>query len=128
VWLLREGSVLAQRLIEPDDHRESYLAMELIAAEVNRLGADEMIVSSEAWEAEIVAKDDPRVGLRATEREDRRESFLTYVIQRGGRAETWRSAITRAEDDVQLGDIEHLEAGTPPLVRPVIEAWAEWDS
>lgn len=124
--LLRKGFVLAQRLINPGDHRESYLAMETIAAEVNRLGADELIVSGEVWEADVVAKGDPRTVVRASEWDDRRESFLTYAIQRSGRAEGWRSVITRMDDDIQLGDVESLEEGIPPLVRPVIEAWAEW--
>lgn len=109
----------------PPDQRLS-LAIEAIAADVNRLGADELIVSGEIWEAEVVANDDPRAVVRASECDDRRESFLTYAIQRSGRAEGWRSVITRMDDDIHLGDVESLEEGIPPLVRPVIEAWAEW--
>jgi hypothetical protein len=100
--------------------------MDRIASEVNQHGADELILSTEAWEAEAVGKDDPRASLRATEREDRRESFLTHVVERGGRSQTWRSLITRTEDAVRLGDVEDLGNGIPTSFRPIIEAWAEW--
>ncbi len=126
-WLLRDGDVIRQRLMQPEDHREQYLAMEFLALEATKLGADAMILSAEAWEAHAVAPDDPRAQLRATEREDRRESFLTHVVQRDGRNRTWRSIIRRSQDGaVELAEVEALAEGIPPLMRPVIEAWAEW--
>jgi hypothetical protein len=127
VWLLRGRSIVGHFILEPEDHRDAYLGMERVAADVNRLGADALIVSSEVWEALVVDEDDPRANMRATEREDRRESFLTYLVQRDGTTETWRSGISRSEtNEVTLSDAERAQTPTPTLVRPVLEAWAEW--
>jgi hypothetical protein len=127
VWLLRGRSIVGQLTLEPGDHREAYLGMDRVASEVNRLGADALIVSTEVWEALMVEEDDPRAKMRATEREDRREAFLTYLVQRDGTTHAWRSSISRSDtNEVTLGDAERIERRTPPLVRPVLEAWAEW--
>jgi hypothetical protein len=128
-WLVRDRDVIRQLLIQPGDFREQYLAMELVASEVTKLGADALIVTSEAWEAPAVSRDDPRARLRATEREDRRESIVTYAVQRDGQQQSWRSVFRRSpEGDIVLSDMEPLAEDVPPLVRPVIEAWAEWTS
>jgi len=127
VWLLCGRSIVGHFILEPGDHREAYLGMDRVAAEVNRLGADALIVSTEVWEALMVEEDDPRAGMRATERKDRREAFLTYLVQREGTTQTWRSSISRSDtNDVTLGDAERVQRPTPPVVRPVLEAWAEW--
>jgi hypothetical protein len=126
-WLLRDGSVVGQLWLQPDDQRGKYLVMDTVAAEATRLGANALILSSEAWEAKAVEVDDPRADMRATEREDRHESFVTHAIERGGRSQTWRSIIQRTERGVQLSVQEELEGAVPPLMRPLIDAWAEWD-
>jgi hypothetical protein len=127
-WLFRDGKALGQNLLEPKDQREKYLMMDVIASEATKLGANELILSAEAWEAAPVDANDPRAELRAAEREDRRESFLTHVAQRNGRSLTLRSIITRGPEGVELAAAEELAEATPPLVRPLLEAWAEWPS
>jgi hypothetical protein len=126
-WLLRDGSVVGQLWLQPEDQRGKYLVMDTVATEATRLGANALILSSEAWEAIAVEADDPRADMRATEREDRHESFVTHVVERGGRSQTWRSIIQRTEQGVQLSVQEELEGAVPPLMRPLIDAWAEWD-
>ena len=127
-WLFRDGEPLTQLRLEPEDQRGKYLIMDAVASEARRLGANELILSAEAWEAPAVDRDDARAGMRATEREDRTEAFLTHVITRDGRSLTVRSGIQRSDrGEVKLEDPEDVD-GVPPLMDPLLDAWAEWPS
>jgi hypothetical protein len=84
-WLMRDGQVLSQLVLVAHDQRELYLTMESLAAEARQLGADQLIVNAEGWEARRLAPDNPRYVLRPEDREDRREVLLTHALQRAGR-------------------------------------------
>lgn len=127
VWLLRDGEYLSQIQLEPEDQREKYLVLDAVASEVRKLGANELILSSEAWEAPPVSRDDPRGAMRAAERDDRTESFLTHAATQNGQCLTLRSRIERTEGGVKLAPPEEIDE-IPPLMRPVFEIWAEWSS
>src|SRR5204863_450349 len=81
------------------DERAKYLMGERLAAEVERLGADQLIFCGEVWETplEEVGSEEPQ----------RREAFLTYALSRGGQPRCWRSEIHRdADDAITLGPSE----------------------
>ncbi|MGH2946050.1 MAG: hypothetical protein ACRDPC_07300 [Solirubrobacteraceae bacterium] len=125
-WLLRDGRVLSQQTLWPRDQREKYLVMERLAAEATRLGANELIITAEAWEAPYFERDDPRHDLRAVEREDRTETLLTHAVRRDGQARTWSSRMHREAESLRLDEVIEVEGYIPPLLRPLIDAWAEW--
>jgi hypothetical protein len=62
----------------PRDQREKYLAIANLAEEMDRLGANELVFTTESWEASAVGPDDERAKLRPGEREDRTELMVTY--------------------------------------------------
>jgi hypothetical protein len=127
-WLFRDGEPLTQLRLEPEDQRGKYLVMDAVASEAQKLGANELILSAEAWEAPAVDRDDARANMRATERDDRTEAFLTHLVTQDGRSLTLRSRIERSDSgEVELADPEDVD-DVPPLMRPLLEAWAEWPS
>jgi hypothetical protein len=124
-WLFRDGEPRSQQTLWPEDARDKYLMMERLAAEATRLGANELILTAGAWEATIVSADDSQARLRAGEREDRSEALITHALRRDGDCRTWRSVMTRTESGLELKDPE-VETYVPPLMQPMIDAWAEW--
>ena len=124
-WLFRDGEPSSQQTLWPEDARDKYLMMERLAAEATRLGANELIITAEAWEATITGADDPQAHLRAGERQDRSEALITHALRRGGDSKTWRSVMTRTESGLRLEDSQ-VEGYVPPLLKPMIDAWAEW--
>jgi hypothetical protein len=59
-WILKGGHPLRQVAMRPEDQREKYLAIASLAEEVDRLGANELVFTTEAWEALAVGPDDER--------------------------------------------------------------------
>ena|GEM_PF-1621278 len=127
-WLLRDGRALRQISLHPEDQREKYLGIENVAEEVERLGANEVIFATEAWEAEAVERGDSRAKLRASERDDRVEAFLTYALKRGEKTQLWRSRVNRAESgEVELGEVIAVETD-PGFLAAVKRVWDGWPS
>jgi hypothetical protein len=124
--LLRDGKALRLLSLEPRDQREKYLTMDAIASEATRLGANELILSAEAWEAPPVDADDPRANLPARERDDRGEAFTTHIVRRNGGGSSWRSVIRRGPDGIELEEAEELKGAVPHALLPVLEAWEDW--
>jgi hypothetical protein len=87
---------------------------------------NELILTAEAWEATITGDDDPQAHLRVGEREDRSEALIRPVAPRDGDSRTWRSVMTRAERGLGLEETVIIEGYVPPLLKPMIDAWAEW--
>jgi len=126
-WLSRDGVPLAQQTLWPESARDKYLMVEKLAAEATQLGANELILTAEAWEAPIVHREDPRASMRAGEREDRSEVLITHALRRDDDLETNRSAFTRTESGLVFADAETLTEYVDPLLQPVLDAWAEWE-
>lgn len=125
VWLFRDGHPLRQIALEPEDQRQKYLSVERVAEEVDRLGANELIFTTELWEALALDPEDDRAQLRPAEREDRREAMATFALRRGGECRVWHSAMERTNDGIQLGKIRtHEEA--PLFLTPIIKVWDGW--
>jgi hypothetical protein len=124
-FLQRDGRPLSQVVLEPRDQRELFLGMERLATEARQLGANELIMSAEGWEASAVSPSDPRHGLRAEDREDRREVLLTHALRRGGPFRTWRSPVSRVKRATKLGPTTE-DKGVPPRFAPIIEEWEHW--
>lgn len=129
-WLLREGRMLRQISMEPEDQREKYLSIESLAEQVESLGADEIVFTTELWEAPALEAGDRRAALRPSERDDRREALGTYALRRNGEFRFWRSSIERDGSDVRLGEITVTEGeeNTPFFLAPVIRVWEKWDT
>jgi hypothetical protein len=125
-WLFRDGEPRTQQTLWPEDARDKYLMMEQLAVEATRLGANELILTAEAWEAPYIGGDDPRDHTRAGNREDRSEALVTHALRRGGGSRTWRSVMTRTDAGLQLEDAETQDGYVPPLLQPLMDGWAEW--
>jgi hypothetical protein len=125
-WLLRERDLVAQHVLHPEDQRDKYMMMQRVAAEADRLGADEIIFIAEAWEAPAVEPDDARAELRPGEREDRTEVFVTYALRKGGPCHIWRTRFEHAKDGVKLDETETEEMPPPNFLQPLVRVWDEW--
>jgi hypothetical protein len=126
-WLLREGAPVAQTAMHPEDARDKAMMMNRLAVEADRLGADALIFTTEAWEAPLVGHDDARFGLRPEDRADRREALVTYAIARSGTCHTWHSGFGRDSDGaIALEDAKHHVGEPQPFLRPLLAVWSEW--
>lgn len=126
-WLYNGNQPVSQQGLSPRDPREKFLIIEQLANEATRLGADGVILTSEAWEAPASKPDDPLVELRAAEREDRTEALVTHALRRDGTMKTYRSPMLRDDGELTLGDVT-VDDHDHPLFRPFLDAWAEWES
>jgi hypothetical protein len=129
-WLLRDGQILRQISMEPEDQREKYLNMEALADQVERLGADSVIVTTELWQAPPVERGDRRFALRPAERDDRSEAIGTYALRRDGDFRFWHSPIEREGDSVSLGEMTvSKDAVMNPafFLAPVLAVWKGWE-
>lgn len=59
-WLMRRNYVVSQLTLIAHDQRELFLTMEALGAEARKLGAHQLIVNAEGWEAPSVPPHDPR--------------------------------------------------------------------
>ena len=116
--------------MEPEDQREKYLNMETLAEQVERLGAEEIILTSELWRAPQIQDDDRRAELRPSERDDRSEALGTYALRRNGEFRLWLSPIDRDGDSLSLGEMtvsEDADANNPFFLAPILAVWQGWD-
>lgn len=126
-WLYRGGDRVGQLAFFPEDHQGKIVAMRALASEVDEVGADAVVYAVEAWFAPAVPPSDPRFDLRATDRDDRQEAFLTYWLSRDGDRRLWTTIFGR-DDEGQpvLQDTSTTELTEQPLFRPVERVWESW--
>ena len=126
-WLMRDGAQVAQTVMQPEDQQDKTMMLRSLAVEADRLGADELIFTSEAWEAPVVEPDDPRFALRPGERDDRGETLVTYAVARGGPCHTWHSRFARDSDGtIVLEEAKHGIGDPQPFLEPLLAVWSEW--
>ena len=126
-WLLREGAWVDQTAMHPEDQRDKAMMRHRLAVEADRLGADELMFTTEVWEAPLVGLDDARFGLRAGERDDRREALVTYAMARSEPCHTWRSGFSRDSDGaILLEEAEHHVGEPQPFLAALLAVWSEW--
>jgi hypothetical protein len=124
--LLRDGVRVAQTVMQPEDQQDKAMMLQRLAVQADRLGADELIFTSEAWGAPVVGPEDPRFGLRPGERDDRDEALMTYAAARGGLCHTWCSRFVRNPGGaILLEEADHF-TGEPPFLEPLPAVWSEW--
>lgn len=126
-WLYRGNRPISQQGLYPRDQREKFLIIEHVAMEATRLGANGVILTAEAWEATVPDPGDPLATLRAAEREDRTEALVTHALRRDGTMKSYRSPMLRVEGELKLGDVT-ADDHHHPLLRPFMDAWAEWST
>ena len=103
--------------------------MEEVAQKVNELGVEEILFATEAWGAPALEPGDPRAELRAAERDDRHEAFLTFGLRRDGRCQEWRSNMSRTDSgELELAAMQAREIEPPPFFNPILTVWEEWAS
>jgi hypothetical protein len=113
--------------MNPGDQRDKAMMMHRLAVEADRRGADQLIFTTEAWEAPLVGSQGPRFGLPAGERDDRREILLTYAIARNELCHIWSSGFGRDGDGAILFEqTEHRVGDQPPFLEPLLLVWSEW--
>ncbi|MGA8940218.1 MAG: hypothetical protein WB439_13735 [Acidobacteriaceae bacterium] len=112
-----------------EDQAEKYMAFQRLADEVDRLGADIVIVMNEVWMAPL-----PDEGLtptmeRASERIDRREALAVIVATSDGRLRSYYSPFARDKDgrpvvgEVAIAETEHQWM---PSLGALQSVWARW--
>ena len=115
--------------VTPDDDQAKRAMMAHLAVEVDRLAADELIFTTEAWFALDVPSDDSRFGVRARDRADREDVLVTYALGRDGERLALSSRY-EVENKTPVFDPEPVgmdfDFGT--YFGPVIEVWESWPS
>lgn len=126
-WLFRDGARVAQTVLHPEDHQDKAMMMRQLAVDADRMGANEFIFTTEAWEAPVVPDDDPRALLPAAEREDRREALITYAIARGDSCHVWHTTFQRNDDEsIELAEPHYRAGGPEPFLKPLVDVWSDW--
>lgn len=120
-FVYRDGRLVARTVLEPEDQQDKYVLVEHLADEVVRLGADEVILSTEVWMAR--ARDGEPPGLvRAGDQDDRIEGFTTGGVNRAGEAIMLITRFSKAGSETVLGDINE-DRTYPNLMLPIRRAW-----
>lgn len=123
VWLFKEGKPVLMGQMFPEDQQDKMLMMERIAGEVERLSADAIIVSTEAWMALAVPDNDDRRRLRAGERDDRMEAFVTEAVQRGGLSVNLTTMFVRESEGIVFAQTQ-TDFERPALsFEPILRVW-----
>lgn len=126
-WLLRDGAQVAQTVMQLEDQQDKTMMLHRLAVQADRLGADGLILTTEAWGAPVVEPDDPRFALRPQERHDRREALVTYAVARDGPCHVWVSAFSRNSDgSIVLEEVHHEKGESQPFLEPVLAVWRAW--
>lgn len=112
--------------VTPKDDQAKRANLARIALEVDRLGADSLIFTSEAWLAGDVERGDPRHGVGARERPDREDSLITYALARDGTAAGYASRFGTLDGRVVLEDPVSLTVDPGVAFGPVLEVWDRW--
>jgi hypothetical protein len=91
-----------------------------LAAEVERTGAEAVMVVAEQW---YVPKRDWLPGKSLEEQPDRREALSVSMVVEDGRGRTWTSPFTRSVDGtISFGTTEVTESGHPSL-QAIVDQW-----
>lgn len=127
-WLYRDEVQVTMLVLDPEDQQDKVVKIRRLAREVERTGADTVLVTSEVWFASRATDNDPRAALRAGEREDRHELLATYLLCREGDHTAWMTLFGRDTDGgVTLGDTEEQPNFAPiPLFASVLRVWESW--
>ena len=122
-FIRRHGSTIRTVELTPEDQQQKYLLMDQLASEVEATGADEIVFTSEVWFAPHVPPDDPRFGLRAEQREDRREALSTLGATREGELASLHSTFTRDGQRIVLVEPVETVVSIALSIRPVLKVW-----
>jgi hypothetical protein len=111
-----------------DDQQDKVVKVRHLANEVERTGANMVLIAGEVWSANEVQPDDPRFMLRAGERQDRSEIFVTYVLSPEERFVFYTPFDRDGEGKPALRPIEEEVEGFTgkPLFQPVFAVWDRW--
>lgn len=129
-FLYRDGRQLEMQVLATEDQQAKVVQMRRLAARVDRQGADTVVFTNEAWLAPMITNSGyPRAGLRAGEREDRREALFTYLLQRGEEPLMLLTPVSRDDDGgVVLGETEETAFQGSSIFGPVLRVWAAWET
>jgi hypothetical protein len=112
--------------VTPTDDQAKRANLARIALEVDRLGADSVIFTTEAWMAMAVQEDDPRHRLRARDRTDRVHSLITYAAARDGGSAAFSSAFRMVDGSPVLEEVVPFDADPRQALGPILEVWGRW--
>ncbi len=127
-WLHAGDKPVAQLALDPEDQQDKAVKTRMLAADVDRLGADVVFYVAETWLAMPVPPDDPRFKLRAGERADRKEALVTYLLQRDGASVMWTSVFERDyEGKITFTEPSRSELDDLTIFEPVLRVWRGWD-
>lgn len=128
-WLHRGSEPVAQLVLDPEDQQDKQVKARLLAAEVDRRGADTVYLVIEAWLATALPDEDPHASERPTDRADREEGLVTYLLQRRGPNMVFISTFTRgAGGAITLFDGDSQPLRGPTIFNPVLRVWRTWDA
>jgi hypothetical protein len=121
-FLLRRGVRVSTRIIAIADQQEKYLMLEAIANDVLAWGADEVILQSETWIALLLPENDPQAPLRAGDRTDRGEAFVTEGVSRRNGPLTLITLVERHGRRLFLSPAQR-DTTMPQILLPIRRAW-----
>jgi hypothetical protein len=127
-FIFRRGEQVDLQVFNLEDQQDKIVMMRKLAADVERVGADMVIYTSEIWTAPAITdKHDPRARLRAGERDDRTEAICTYLFEIGAPSTTLFAPFTRdPTGSVILGETTETQRDDLPIFRPIFQVWKRW--
>lgn len=107
--------------LRPPDRMSKYLMMRGVASEVEKTGATELIMVSEAW----LGTYDPEKPFRyPSDQPNRTEALTLTACSNKGQIYSLSAAIVRRRfRKVTLGPTEQVDLGEPALLGPVFDVW-----
>lgn len=120
--LYRSGQSIGIVGLDAEDQHAKYALLELFAADAAGKAADEVILSSEAWMAHELPSGDERSALRAGQRWDKGEAFVTYGMSRAGDVIALISVVERENGKLVLSDPTEQKV-MPNVLLPIRRAW-----
>lgn len=119
-FLFRSGKPCQVLGMRPEEHGEKYLMMRMLADEVQRQGADAVIVLAEAWSAPY---DPQKPFQRAASSPEKREYLTAALVTKEEVVREKLCEILRPESGVSLGEV--VEFDNPALFSfaPILQVW-----
>lgn len=102
------------------EHGEKYLVMRTLASNVIKYGADGVILIGESWSAPYDPKNPYR---RPVDAPEKKEYLSATLVTKAGDPILLHALITRAGDDVTLGDTKTFRNQAQISFAPIYAAW-----
>jgi len=106
-----------------DDQADKFRTAKYLGSEVDKIGADKVIVISETWSAPYDSANHYRP---ASQSPDRTEALSLIAISKNGEGHTVLVPFTRNDGEIEFGDIQRTEGVEGVnFIQPIVNSWKQ---